>query len=213
MMKKIWLGLISASIIAGSAVTGYSASTKTTQLTILITTGDLDIDVGPFTNFNDTGIVLGANPLTFISSGTEGTGSVGVRNFAGAKLKYSVSAAPNQAAATAGWVQYATATEEVPSKNYRLFGQFRDPDADPATFLSTDFTAEDLLTTTAQEATATVFALDSQLQKFKGYRVPNGEFRNLFFRLDMPSAANAPVTAPAELGINITVSAVLDTSI
>ena len=211
-MKKIWLGLISASIIAFSAVTGYSASTKTTQLTILITTGALDIDVGPFTNFNASGIVLGATNLTFISSGTEGTGSVGVRNFAGSKLKYSVSAAPVTAAVNAGWLQSALATGDVPLKTYRLWGQFRDPDALPDTFVSTDFAAEDLLTTTAKSATATVLALDSQLEKFKGLKVPNGEFRNLFFRLDMPSAANAPVAAPAELGITITVSATVDAS-
>lgn len=191
-MKKFMLGLAALAIILSGTVASHAADSHNFQLIVIVSSEAVAItNPGPFVEFGN-----------FVQPGTDNlsTGSAGIRNIGFNNLDLFMTAN-----SSGTWVQNEVDGESLSGDDtYRLYGIFTEVGR---TLASADFAANDILSTTEKEASSTVFALDTEEDEFKAIDIPNGKFRNMYFRLILSSNISAEAAATGQLAVDMVVRA------
>lgn len=203
-MKKIMLGLAAALLILVGSSMSFAAATANFKLVVIISSEALSISVGPYAEFG-----------TYVQPGQDkvSTKDAGIRNIGFNNIDLSLSGSaqdPTPGAAPTLWTQNETDGQSLVgmSDTYRVYAIFGIPATEITTpYQLTDFTADDIITTTSQLATADKFAKTSDDLAVKGVDIPNGEFRNLWFRLVLTDTVSSAAANAGELDVYLTATA------
>jgi hypothetical protein len=180
-------------------------------ITIVITTAKVEIEgPGPYVEFSP-------NKSVFPGIDQVSQASAGVKNIGSGLIRLQVKAELSETASNTGWVQAALPYANpalLPSKTYAVYGIFANPD--PASIKNiADFGEEDFLTPSLLTATETALARPADRisatangqtiysYPYAGFNVPTGQWRNLFFRVQLPQN----VAKFGELAVDMTIVA------
>ncbi len=152
----------------------------------------LEISAGEYHAFLDkTAVRTGETIITPAKQ------DVTVTNVGGRNITVSIQASTNETS-VGHWTQRVDGLGNTLNANeYRISAIFTN--AQRSVMTAADFGDEDVLNTVLKPATSTALAYNQELDRYKGFNIPPGESRSLFFRFDAPPT----VTYPGELLIDI----------
>ncbi len=183
MKKKL---LIALALLASLtlAAQSFAATTATVNITVTIVSGVVSIaNTGPAdVSFNATNPTILFNQTGYVSADGTGNGRAIFKNDSvDTTADFSVQAIDFDPNFTLGTAPSATAGV--------LYGIWTQWDRTP--IAASDFVANDIITTTSKLSSTTDFALDGEGDNVKGFNIPAGDERNMYFRLDTPTSGTA----------------------
>jgi hypothetical protein len=196
-MKKSILSIAVAALLLGVASMSFAATdTEDFNVAIMIITAAVDVQVPRPYAFND-GVAASASAAV----NTICANAAGIRNVGSDEIDLTLTGVTDTVG-TYTWVQDTTkvAPGGAPANDYyRLYGAFAKDDDD---MQQSDFGIEDMFDGNALACSDTNHG--GGTIGFRGYNIPSGEWRNLYFWLDLGAYASA---IGEELNVTITVLA------
>lgn len=167
------------------------------QLTVTVNADAIDFAApGPFFLFGTIGY----------NGNTHSAAACGIHNI-GSPIRFLLASTP----VTSGWTQdEGQPGTTLPPAAYRLSGIFTNKSR---TLSLNDFQANDVFRQAGRVCSGTDHALDSESSVYKGFAIPRGEWRDMFFRLEIspegPHDAQGKLF-DGEMQVRISVTAMAD---
>lgn len=196
-MKKILLGLALAAIGLGMVAAVYAAS-PTAQVFIHVTvvSGQVSIERSSAQDVYLNQVVINSTTLTSYSS---------FRNDGDTRSNWSIDATNTRA-----WtfLTDAPGTPIALADQVRLSGLWR---ADTTPPVAGDYAADDTMSNTSQQSSASRYAVDADAVGVKGYDVDPSAVANrfLYFRLDTPITGTVGIGANTDFTVTVTAASAL----